>query len=158
MTAPHSQGSRQPGPDSSDPPAPGGAPGTGTPHIRRVIVAHPRTLASLRNPRPPVIRYAPVTDDLRRQTPLGDIYLRSLMRAQLRLALAVVGLLVALLGALPYLIVALPGLREGTVVGIPVPWLVIGGAVYPVILALAVVHIRQARRNERDFTDLVERS
>jgi hypothetical protein len=80
------------------------------------------------------------------------------MRTQLRLALTVVGTLAVVLAALPYVLAATPALRDGTVAGVPLPWVVIGVAVHPVILALALVHLRQARRNERDFADLVERS
>ncbi|MFF9810719.1 hypothetical protein ACF1G5_37475 [Streptomyces coeruleorubidus] len=103
-------------------------------------------------------RPTPVTDDLGQQTALGDIYLRSLMRSQLRLGLAVVGALVATLGGLPFLFEFTPVLRDGTLAGIPAPWLVIGVAVYPVILTLALVCVRHARRNERDFVYLIERS
>jgi hypothetical protein len=149
------------GPDPSHGDPSHGDPGAHTAHTpppRRVTVAHPRTLASLGSTRPPAGRRTPATDDLGRQTPLGDIYLRSLMRAQLRLGLAVVGILVVLLAVLPYLFVTVPGLRDATLAGIPVPWLVIGVAVHPVILALARAYLRQAKRNERDFADLVERS
>jgi hypothetical protein len=127
------------------------------PRPHRVTVVHPRTLA-FRTGQPPADPRTPVTDDLRRQTPLGDVYLRSLMRIQLRLALAVVGVLITLLGVLPFLFVTSPSLRDAAVAGVPVPWLVIGVAVHPVILVLALVYLRQARRNERDFADLVERS
>jgi hypothetical protein len=124
---------------------------------RRVTVAHPRTLAALRGRQLPAGR-APAADDLGRQTPLGDVYLRSLMRAQLRLGLAVVLVLVAVLGGLPFLFLAAPALRNATVAGVPAAWLIIGVAVHPVILTLAFVCLRHARRNERDFADLVERS
>ncbi|WP_189133113.1 hypothetical protein [Wenjunlia tyrosinilytica] len=120
-------------------------------------MAHPRTLAALGGRRPPVSGRKPVAGDLGRQT-LGDIYLHSLMRAQLRLGLAVVGVLVAVLGGLPFLFLAAPALRNAMVAGVPVPWLIIGVAVHPVILALAFVCLRHARRNEDDFADLVERS
>ncbi|MDQ1012437.1 hypothetical protein QFZ82_006922 [Streptomyces sp. V4I23] len=135
-----------------------GDPGPDVPPPRRVTVAHPRTLAALRSGQTPMDRPAYVTDDLGRQTPLGDIYLRSLMRSQLRLGLAVVGALVIVLGGLPYLFLFTPALRDGTLAGIPAAWLVIGVAVYPVILTLALVCVRHAKRNERDFVELIERS
>ena len=123
----------------------------------RVTVAHPRTLAALRGQG--IAERRPwVADDLRRQTPLGDVYLRSLMRTQLRLGLAVVGVLGVVVGALPFLFATVPAVRDATVAGVPVPWLVIGVAVHPVILVLAFVHRRQAAGNERDFAELVERS
>lgn len=124
---------------------------------RRVTVAHPRTLAS-RTTQTPADDHPRVADDLRTQTPLGDVYLRSLMRTQLRLGLAVVGVLAVVLGGLPVLFVTVPGLRDATFGGVPVPWLLTAVAVHPVILVLAFVHKRQAASNERDFADLVERS
>lgn len=134
-----------------------GDPGAPEPPVRRVTVAHPRTLAS-RGHRQQAARRASVSDDLGRQTPLGDVYLRSLMRSQLRLGLAVVGVLVLVLGGLPYLVFSTPAVRDGTLAGIPAAWLVIGVAVHPVILVLALVCLRHARSNERDFVDLIERS
>ena len=102
----------------------------------RVTVAHPRTLAS-RNAHSPAGSGPRVADDLRRQTPLGDVYLRSLMRTQLRLGLAVVGVLVVVLGGLPILFVTAPGLRDATLAGVPLPWLITAVAVHPVLLVLA---------------------
>ncbi|WP_225320914.1 hypothetical protein [Streptomyces luteolifulvus] len=134
-----------------------GDPGASKPPPRRVTVAHPRTLASLGQGQP-VARQTSVSDDLGRQTPLGDVYLRSLMRSQLRLGLAVVGVLVLVLGGLPYLVFSTPALRDGTLAGIPVAWLILGVAVHPVILILARVCLRHARSNESDFVDLIERS
>lgn len=130
----------------------------GTPALRRrVTVAHPRTQPA-RNVQTPVLRRPPVADDLRRQTPLGDVYLRSLMRTQLRLGLAVVGVLAVLIAALPFLFAVVPAVGDAAVAGVPVPWLVIGVAIHPVILGLAFVYQRQARSNERDFAALVEDS
>ncbi len=40
----------------------------------------------------------------------------------------------------------------------PLPWLLLAFAVYPVLLGLGWVYVRAAERNERDFTDVVERS
>ncbi|MFF0724236.1 hypothetical protein [Streptomyces sp. NPDC004134] len=137
-------------PQSTAPPEPPGPP-------PRVTVAHPRTLAA-RSSQPLPGSRALVADDLGRQTPLGDVYLRSLMRTQLRLAAFVVGALAVVLGALPVLLATVPSVRDSTLAGVPVPWLVIGVAVHPVILALAWVYQRQARKNEAEFADLVERS
>ena len=102
------------GPDRSR-----GDPGADSAPTHRITVAHPRTLAALGGRQLPATGRAPVADDLGRQTPLGDIYLRSLMRAQLRLGLAVVGALVAVLGGLPFLFLAAPSLHDATVAGVP---------------------------------------
>lgn len=142
----------------------GGSDGSGTDEQaggagrRRVTVAHPRTLSAMGGGQPPATGHLPAADDLGRQTPLGDVYLRSLMRAQLRLGLAVAGVLAAVLGGLPLLFLAVPALRNATAAEIPVSWLIIAVAVHPVILTLAFICLRQARRNERDFAEMVQRS
>jgi hypothetical protein len=37
------------------------------------------------------------------------------------------------------------------------PWLLLGVLVYPAMLGLGWFYVRQAERNEHDFTDLVDR-
>ena len=100
----------------------------------------------------------PVSRDLDEQTELGDVYLDGLMRAQLRLSVAVVALTVAGLAALPVTLSLVPATRTITVVGVPFPWLVLGVAVYPAAWFLARWYTRQAERIEQDFTDVVESS
>ena len=39
--------------------------------------------------------------------------------------------------------------------GIPLPWLLLGVGVYPVLVLLGWRYIRSAERNERDFADLL---
>jgi hypothetical protein len=89
-------------------------------------------------------------------TRLGEVYVQSLVRAQLRLAGYVVLLLAASLGVLPLLFRLLP-IDDLRVVGVPVPWLVLGIGVYPWLLALAWWYVRRAEHNEADFVALVER-
>lgn len=42
--------------------------------------------------------------------------------------------------------------------GMRLPWLVLGVLVYPALLLGGVLHLRLAERHERDFTELVERA
>ena len=44
------------------------------------------------------------------------------------------------------------------VLGMPLPWVLLAFAVYPVLLGLGWVYVRAAERNERYFTDVVEGS
>jgi hypothetical protein len=78
------------------------------------------------------------------------------MRAQLRLAGYVVLLLAATVGLLPVVMRVLPVGRVH-VFGVPLPWLLLGVAVYPWLLTLAWWYVRRAERNEAAFVDLVER-
>jgi hypothetical protein len=63
-----------------------------------------------------------------------------------------------LIGGLPALFALFPALGSTHVVGIPLPWLLLGGLVYPALVALGWFYVRQAERVEREFSDLVERS
>jgi hypothetical protein len=98
----------------------------------------------------------PVSRDLDEQTELGDVYLEGLMRAQLRLSVAVLALTVVGLAALPVTLTLVPGTRTITVLGLPFPWLVLGVAVYPAAWFLARWYTRQAERIEQDFAEVVE--
>jgi hypothetical protein len=40
----------------------------------------------------------------------------------------------------------------------PLPWVLLAVAVYPFLLLLGWLYVRAAERNERDFTEVVERS
>lgn len=118
---------------------------------RRVVVTSPRTRAATRP------RY-PVTREIDEQTGLGEVYMRSLMRAQLRLAVLVCLMLTCVIGGLPALFMLAPGLTELHLFGIPLPWVLLAGLIYPMFVACAWWYIRQAERTERDFSDLVDRS
>jgi hypothetical protein len=89
------------------------------------------------------------------QTRLGEVYVQSLMRAQLRLAVTVLVLLAATVGLLP-LVLHLGPVEHERVFGVPLPWLVLGVAVYPWMVGLAYWYVRRAERNEEAFEDLVE--
>jgi len=117
---------------------------------RRVRIVSPRTRAT----RAAVAR--PVRREIDEQTDLGEVYMRSLVRIQLRLAIGVCLIFAVLLGGLPLMLVLEPGLSEVKVRGIPLPWLLLGVVVYPVMIGAAWLYVRQAERNERDFADLVQ--
>ncbi len=93
--------------------------------------------------------------DVRDQTPLGDLYLRSLLREQARLAAGVLLLLAVLLGGVPLLFHLAPGLADADVAGLPLTWLVLGAGVYPFLVLVGWRFVRRAERNERVFADLL---
>ncbi|ADG88843.1 hypothetical protein TBS_11450 [Thermobispora bispora] len=117
---------------------------------RRVVVTSPRTSAARRP------RY-PLTREIDEQTKLGEIYMRSLIRTQLRLALFVCSLLGLVVGGLPLLFLLVPQISSVRLLGIPLPWAVLAVLIYPAFVAVGWFYVRQAERNERDFADLVER-
>ncbi|HEX5533883.1 MAG TPA: hypothetical protein VFX33_09105 [Actinomycetales bacterium] len=120
------------------------------PAPRRVRVTSPRMRAAASRPRR-------ATDDIDEQTGIGEVYMRSLVGSQLRLALGVLGGFVVSLCGLPMLFALAPALRQVDVVGIPLPWLLLGVLAYPVFVVAAWAYVRAAERAERDFADLVER-
>lgn len=104
---------------------------------------------------PPTRRRRPPPSAGDAETPLGSLYVGSLVRAQRAAAARALALLVVTVGALPLVFHLLPGLAGVTVLGVPLAWLVVGVATYPVLLVLGWRHLRRAERIERDYLDLV---
>ncbi|CAA9293580.1 MAG: hypothetical protein AVDCRST_MAG54-4659, partial [uncultured Actinomycetospora sp.] len=94
--------------------------------------------------------------EIEQQTETGELLLRNLLRSQLALGVRLGLVAVFVFGALPVIFLVLP--RAGTleVAGVTLPWLVLGLAPYPFMLALAWLYVRTAERNELDFADNVE--
>lgn len=93
--------------------------------------------------------------EVHEQTPLGGIYLRSLLREQLLLAGRMLALLALTLGTLPLVFHFWPDLSDRRVLGLPVSWLLLGGVAYPALVLLGWRYVRRVERNEQDFVDLV---
>lgn len=85
------------------------------------------------------------------------VFARALRRTQLRLALGTVSGFVIVVFALSIAIVAIPGLDDVVVLGVPLPWLLHAFAYYPVVLVFALLYARGADRNERRYRALRER-
>jgi len=100
-------------------------------------------------------RRTTITSEIDAQTQLGEVYVRSLVRAQLRLALVVCGVLGMTVGLLPVLFVVVPALGDVHLLGVTLPWVVLGVCCYPVLIALAAWYVRRAERNERAFVELL---
>ena len=98
-----------------------------------------------------------VTSEIDAQTRLGEIYMSSLLRAQLGLAGIVLVALVVLVGGLPLAYWLFPGLVHTRFLGMPLAWVLLGFAVYPLLLLLGWLYVRAAERNERVFADMVDR-
>ena len=116
---------------------------------------------AVRNPRGRATRPAPgerARAELAEQTEVGEVLLRSLTRAQLMLAVRIFAVFGFFLLGLPALFASQPGLADYRVFGLPLPWLLLGGAVYPLLVILGFLYVRQAERNERDFVEFIDRS
>jgi hypothetical protein len=119
----------------------------------------PRPRQRVTRPSTPYTTKSPVEveREIDEQTVLGEVYVRSLMRAQLRLATVVLGTVALTLGALPLLFAVAPGSGRAEILGLPLPWVLLGFVVYPALVGVGAFYVRQAERNEREFGDLVNR-
>jgi hypothetical protein len=90
-------------------------------------------------------------------TEYSDVLLHSLMRAQLGLTLGFIALAVGVLISLPLVVGLVPSLADKHVFGLPLALAVLGVAVYPVLVAIAIAYVHFAERTERHFLDLVEK-
>lgn len=116
----------------------------------RVRVTAPRTRAAAARSRYSVSR------ELAEQSELGEMFIRSLMRTQLRLALVVAGGFGLILLGVPMLMLLFPSVNGMSVFTVPLPWLLLGAGVYPVIIVCAALYNRAAARNEDRFRQLVD--
>ncbi len=94
------------------------------------------------------------TRQIDQETQVGEVFLASLLREQRRLALRVlIGL--GVLVALPLLFHLAPGLASTRLLGLPLPWWLLGVLAYPYLWLLGWFYVRRAEANERDFTALL---
>jgi hypothetical protein len=113
-----------------------------------------RITSPRREARRPGVR-PPPAQELEEQTGLGEVYLSALLKAQLRLSVAILlGIAVVVLG-LPTLFVLVPATRDIHIGPIPLPWLAIGALIYPVVFIAARIYVHQSERIEREFSDLM---
>ncbi|MET3708630.1 MULTISPECIES: hypothetical protein [unclassified Arthrobacter] len=111
--------------------------------MTRVRVTAPRSA-----PRP-----AGESREAAEESDVGQVFVRSLIRSQLRLALVVAIVFLLILSAFP-LLAAVPGLADTRVAGVPFDWILLGAGIYPVIGLSAWLFIRSAARNETRYRDL----
>lgn len=106
--------------------------------------------------RPPQqrVRHTTVTSEIDAQSDVGRVYMHSLVRAQLRLALGTLVALVLSIGLLPLLFARWTTFRHAHLFNLPLPWLILGVGAYPVIGLLAWNYVRRAEQNEARFRDL----
>ena len=124
---------------------------TSPPRPERVRITHQRTDAVRRVPHRPPAR------EIDEQTGLGEVYMLSLIRSQRRLAVTVCAGIALLLVGTALLGAFANKFAQARVLGVPLPWLVLGVLVYPPLIALGWYAVRSAERTERDFLQLVRR-
>ncbi|MGN6271838.1 MAG: DUF485 domain-containing protein [Protaetiibacter sp.] len=113
---------------------------------------------------PPRVRItAPRHDEDTSRPPTGAtasdpaaLYIRSLIRSQLRAAIVCAAAFVVVLVGVPLVFTLVPGLDAARVAGIPVSWIVLGAGLFPVLIAIAAIYVRTASRNESRYRSLAD--
>jgi hypothetical protein len=114
-----------------------------------VRVTSPRTSAAR-------ARTVSIASEIDEQTRLGELYITSLMRSQLRLALGVLVALASTLGLLPLLLGAFPAISDVHLLGVPLPWILLTVVAFAEIIGLGWFYVRRSERNEDTFSDLLD--
>jgi len=99
----------------------------------------------------------PARADLAEQTSVGEALVKGLVRAQLALALRLWLVVVTGLGGLPLLFAAAPEVGTVKVLGVNLPWLLLGVLSFPFLFGVGWAYVRWAERNEQDFTAVIRR-
>ncbi|MCG8917608.1 hypothetical protein L6E12_17640 [Actinokineospora sp. PR83] len=95
--------------------------------------------------------------ELEEQTSWAEEVVRGFIRTQFWTAVKLALLVIGTLGALPLVFFLAPGLSGVTVVGVPLPWILLGIVPFPLLFGLAYWYNVLAERHERDFVDMVEK-
>ena len=103
----------------------------------------------------PGVRSAADSREAAEESDAGQVFVRSLIRSQLRLGVVVAAGFLLILAAFPLMLGLVPGLAESTIMGLPFDWVLLGGGIYPVVGLSAWLYIRTASRNESRYRDLV---
>ena len=122
--------------------------------MTRVRVTAPASARARRNGMLPAARTSADARDAAQESDAGQVFIRSLIRSQLRLGLVVAGGFLLILLAFPLMLGA--GSRAGALddcgpairLGAP------GAGIYPVIGLSAWLYVRTAARNEARYRDL----
>jgi hypothetical protein len=107
-------------------------------------------------PRRPGSRAAwPVSEDLYRRDEAAGVLLRSLLRAQLGVTVSVLVPALVVVCLYPLVAGVVPWVDRLHVGPVPLSVLILGGGLYPPMVALGFWYVRRAEAVERRFTELV---
>ena len=115
----------------------------------RVTAPHAGSPAASARPVPHHGAEAPTSD-------IAGVYVRSLIRSQLRLAVTVAAGFVVATVLFVVAIALVPELDRTFVLGVPASWLLLGFGVYPLAITVGVLYVRAASRNEARYRALAE--
>jgi hypothetical protein len=118
----------------------------------RTVVTHPRTVATR------VARGSLPLPDIESPSGLSELALHTLMRAQLRMGLRYLGVIVACLIIVPLVLANTSVLAEKSVFNVPLTWLVVGGGFFPLLLGIALSYTRSIARLEAAYLQVLKRA
>jgi hypothetical protein len=116
----------------------------------------PRRVRVVLSERKGVARTVRTVVDVQEGTAVGELLRTNLIGLQLSVALRIGGLAVLVLGLLPAVFAFYPELGRTEVLGLRLPWLLLGVLVYPFLLALGWWHTKAAEKVEQNFADHVQ--
>ncbi|NUU32380.1 hypothetical protein [Arthrobacter sp. C9C5] len=124
--------------------------------MTRVRVTAPRsfTVGSAASGSIAAGRSAADTREAAEESDAGQVFVRSLIRSQLRLGVVVAAGFLLILLAFALMLGLVPGLAELRIAGLPFDWVLLGAGIYPVIGLSAWLYVRTAARNESRYRDL----
>jgi hypothetical protein len=94
--------------------------------------------------------------DIQEGGAVGELLRSDLIGSQLRVALRFALLAGLTLGLLPLAFALFPAIGRAEVLGLRLPWLLLGFVVYPLLWGLGWWHTRMAERVEQNFADHVQ--
>ena len=115
------------------------------PRRKRVV------LADRRGPHVPRVRV-----EVEERTGALEGLVRDLVEKQLRAALRLSGIVAVVLFGLPLMFWLVPSTGDVEVLGIRLPWLLLGVLAYPFLVVVGLMYTRRAERNEDDFLGMLE--
>lgn len=95
--------------------------------------------------------------ELEEQTSVGEKLIRDLIKQQLRTAFLLGGGTLLLLASLPVLFYLVPAIAEVEVLGVRLPWVLLGLLPFPLLYAVGYAYRRLAESHEHDFVSSVDR-
>ncbi len=103
-----------------------------------------------------VARAVRTIKEVQEGTAVGDLLRRDLIRSQLLVSLRFALLIVVVLGTLPALFTLMPEVGQAEVLGMRVPWVLLGVLMYPFLVGVALRYAQMADRVEQNFADHVQ--
>ncbi len=91
-----------------------------------------------------------------RDTALDPIYLRTVLRVNLITSLVHLGVFLMVILGGPLLFWLFPPLSATYLWGMPLPWLFLGVAGFPLLVAIGWHYLRDVEEDEDEFSDLVD--